>query len=121
MYLVGKPHPNRDLLASFLRENPHETYVTSAEVYQEIIHRYVAIARTEVIADAFEMLDALVDAIYSVSEEDVREAHRICLARARLSGRDCLHVAVMRNHAVPRVLSCDQGFEFVSEIERLPR
>lgn len=42
MYLVGAPHPNRNRAAAFLREESAQRYATSAEVYQEILHRYVA-------------------------------------------------------------------------------
>ena len=45
MYLVGAPHPNRERLEAFLRSRPDEDYVTSAEVYQEMLHRFVAIDR----------------------------------------------------------------------------
>ena len=45
MYLVGAPHPNRERLEAFLRNRPDEDYVTSAEVYQEMLHRFVAIDR----------------------------------------------------------------------------
>ena len=55
MYLVGAPHPNRERLEAFLRHWPDEDYVTSAEVHQEIMHRFVAIDRRAAIEDAFIM------------------------------------------------------------------
>ena len=39
MYLVGAPHPNRERAAVLPRNRPGGHYVTSAEVYQEILHR----------------------------------------------------------------------------------
>ena len=64
MYLVGAPHPNRELLATFLRHWPDEDYVTSAEVYQEMMHRFVAIDRRAAIEDAFRLLDDLVVSVF---------------------------------------------------------
>ena len=60
MYLVGAPHPNRELLTGYLRRHIEDAYVTSVEVYQELIHRYVAIDRRNAIADGFKVLDSLV-------------------------------------------------------------
>ena len=45
LYLVGAPHRNRDRLEEYLRAHAGKNYVMSAEVYQEIVHRYVAIDR----------------------------------------------------------------------------
>jgi len=120
MYLVGAAHPNRDLLASFLRANPDEDFVTSAEVYQEVVHRYVAIDRRQAIADAFALLDGMVVTTFDVTRADVDAAHRIALDQKRLSGRDCLHLAVMARHGVARILTMDRGFDHWPKIERLP-
>lgn len=120
MYLVGAPHPNRDRLSEFLRAHADEDLVTSAEVYQELVHRYVAIDRRQAIADAFELLDALVTTTFDVTRADVDAAHRITLSQGLLSGRDCLHLAVMERHGVERILTMDAGFDAWPGIERLP-
>lgn len=120
MYLVGAPHPSRKLLEEHLRANTEVVYVTSVEVYQEIIHRYVAIDRREGIADAFELLDHLVHVVYPIQRRDIEQAHEIALAQKQLSGRDCLHIAVMRNHGIEKVLTLDQGFELWPGIQRIP-
>lgn len=119
MYLVGRRHPNRDRLEQFLRSNPRRCYVTSAEVYQEIIHRYVAIDRREAIADAFDFLDVLVERIYPIRDDDVQQAHQIACRQPELSGRDCLHLAVMDLREIDSILSFDKGFD-TADISRLP-
>ena len=53
MYLVGRPHPNRDRVEVFLRHHSEEDYVTSAEVCQEVLHRYTTIDRRSAVEDAF--------------------------------------------------------------------
>lgn len=120
MYLVGAPHPNRDLLDQHLRSHPNESYVTSAEVYQEIIHRYVAIRRWQAIDDAFRFLDALVEETFTITREDVARAHRIALQQHRLSGRDSLHLAVMDGRGIQTILTLDHDFDSWPQVHRLP-
>lgn len=120
MYLVGQPHPNRDALEGFLRSHADETYVTSAEVYQEVIHRYVAIRRREAIDDCFALLDDWAQRVFAVTKGDVERARLISNEQHRLSGRDCLHIAVMERHDVESVLTCDADFDYWPGIVRLP-
>lgn len=120
MYLVGQPHPNRDRLESYLRDHPERHYVTSAGVYQEIVHRYVAIERRGAIDDAFDLLDALVEQTFSIHEEDVRRAAEIAESQHRLSGRDTLHLAVMARRDIEDILSCHRGFDFWPDVTRQP-
>lgn len=121
MYIVGAPHPNKDraieVATELVRNN--ERLVTSAEVYQEILHRYVAIRRFEVIGPAFEALDALVDDILTFGVEEIREAYGIVSSISGISARDALHTAVMRQAGINRILSFDAGFDAVPELERL--
>jgi predicted nucleic acid-binding protein len=121
MYLVGGPHPNRSILAEFLRSNSGELYVTSAEVYQEVIHRYVAIDRREAIQDCFSFLDRFVEQVHSITRADVEAAKELAGSHHTLSGRDCLHLAVMKRHGLSRILTFDQSFLPLSGIECLPR
>ena len=69
MYLVGTEHPPKKSTARRLLEsciNRNERLVTSAEVLQEILHRYVAISRRDAIQPAFDALLNVVDQVYSV-------------------------------------------------------
>jgi predicted nucleic acid-binding protein len=120
MYLVGTPHPNRDVLESFLRAHADEHYVTSTEVYQEVIHRFVAIDRRIAIADCFALLDDLVEHVYPITRDDTEKARIISLNHHRLSGRDCLHIAVMEHYGLQRVLTCDRDFDLHPGISCLP-
>ena len=120
MYLVGAPHSNRDHLEAFLRNRPDEDYVTSAEVYQEMLHRYVAIDRRPAIDDAFRLLDDLVVSVFPIRRDDVDTAREIATLQPTLSARDCLHLAVMQANGVKRVLTFDEGFSVLPNITRLP-
>ena len=68
MYLVGAPHPHKDdarrLLERFIAERT--PLVTDAEVFQEILHRFVAIDRRDAIKPTFTLLLDLVDEVYSI-------------------------------------------------------
>ena len=120
MYLVGAPHPNRERLEAFLRHRPDEDYVTSAEVYQEVTHRFVAIDRRAAIEDAFGLLDDLVVSVFPIQRSDVEVAREIAILQPKLSARDCLHLAVMQANGVDRILSFDNGFSEQPGVTRLP-
>lgn len=121
MYLVGADHPHkadaRRRLESLI--SARERLVTSAEVMQEIVHRYVHIRRRDAIQPAFDALLGVVDEVYAVEREDVERAKTVLDGLPSLSARDALHVAVMRRRDVVRVLSFDAGFDDVPGLERL--
>ena len=96
-----------------------EQIVTSAEVYQEIVHRYRSIGRVASIAKGFEHLDIIVDDVLAIDVDDVRNAHAILGRTPDLDARDALHIATMVRHGITRIASYDRGFDRVSEIERL--
>ncbi len=121
MYLVGGHHPHKadahrlldDLIA---RE---ERLVSDVEVLQEILHRYVAIGRTDAIQPAFDALLHVVDEIFSIGVAEVEGAKRVVLGGYGLSARDAIHVSVMQEHEVGRILSFDSGFDRFPGIDRL--
>lgn len=94
--------------------------VTSSEVFQEILHRYVSIARRAAIEPAFEVLRAIVDDVLAVEEADVLAAKDIVRGETTTTARDALHIAVMRRCQITEILSFDRGFEEVAGISRLP-
>lgn len=121
MYLVGAEHRHkhdaRRLLDSVVSRR--ERLVTDAETLQEILHRYGAIDRLDAIQPAFDVLLAVVDEVLPVDLEAVERAHRILLGRYGLSARDALHLAVMENADVQRILSFDAGFDRYPGVKRL--
>lgn len=120
MYLVGAPHPNKDAARAAVERciSRGERMVTSAEVMQEILHRYVALRRTDAIQPALDVLLGLVDEVYPVEAIDVTNARDVLATRAPMSARDALHVAVMKRRGVDTVLSFDCGFDAVGWLER---
>jgi hypothetical protein len=121
MYLVGGPHPRksdtRRMLEGFVADR--QRLVTDGEVLQEILHRYVAIDRRDAIQPAFDALLGLVDEVFAIDRGAVDRAKVIVLGRRRLSARDAIHLAVMEQHDVRRIMSFDAGFDGFPGIERL--
>ena len=121
MYLVGAPHPNKDAARAALERiiNRGEKMVTSAEVMQEILHRYGALKRPDAIQPAFDALLGVVDEVFPVEAEDVKQARDVMMGLGKLSAREALHVAVMKRRGITRVLSFDSGFDAVGWVERV--
>lgn len=120
MYLVGGEHPNRDRARTLLKVAiaARERLVTDAEVFQEILHRYVAIQRREAIEPAWKTLRQIVDEVYAVELQDVERARGL-VTTSRLTARDALHVAVMQRHGVDEILTFDTAFDAVPGIRRV--
>ena len=121
MYLVGAAHPNKDRAVAVLTEFAlqGERFITDVGVYQEILHRYVAIQRPDAIDAAFETLDGIVDDVFTFGMPEVRAARALLNSASRLSARDALHAAVMRKAGASRILSFDAGFDACPGIERI--
>jgi len=113
MYLVGAAHPHKvdsqRLLEQFISER--RRLVSDAEVFQEILHRYVAIDRRDAIQPAFDVLVGIVDEIFPITAAVVERAKAIVLGKRRLSARDAVHVAVMEEHGIKEIMTFDAGFE----------
>jgi predicted nucleic acid-binding protein len=121
MYLVGAHHPHKADARRWLDElvSARERLVTDAEVLQEILHRYVSIARPDAIQPAFNALLGVVDEVFSVDQAAVERAKEIVLGQKSLSARDAVHLALMQIHGIKRILSFDRGFDGFPGITRL--
>jgi uncharacterized protein len=123
MYLVGaSPLHQAQAHALVISSNARlERLITSAEIFQEILHRYVSIRRMDAIDPAFRALQGIVDEVVSVEHRDVMRAREIVQLPSALSARDALHVAVMERHHVSRLMSFDGDFDRWQGIERVYR
>ena len=120
MYLVGADEEFRARARRLLERaiGEREKLVTSAEVLQEILHRYVAIGRRDAIQPAFDVLLGIVDEVYGIGRVEVERAKAILLARPRLSARDALHLAVIERQRVDTIMSFDAGFDEYPDVTR---
>jgi len=121
MYLIGGEHPHkvdsRRLLERAIAEK--RRLVTDAEVLQEILHRYVAIDRRDAIQPCFEVLLEIVDEVLPVDLEIVEGARDVVIGHPELTARDAVHLAVMREHGIERILSFDRHFDGLPGVVRL--
>ncbi len=121
MYLIGADHPHKTDSQRLLERAivAGEALVTDAEVFQEILHRYVANERRDAIAPAWELLTSITDQVAAVDIDDVTSARDQVLAGSAVSARDAIHVAVMRRLGCTRILTFDRGFDAVPGVTRI--
>jgi uncharacterized protein len=91
----------------------------SAEVVQEILHRFVAIRRPELGAqlarDALDLFDPVLPMTHAVMSRMPALIERY----PALSARDLVHVATCVEAGIGRIVSPDRGFDAVTELERI--
>ena len=121
MYLVAADHPHKVIARQLIESavTTGERLVTSCEVLQEILHRYVAIDRRDAIQPAFDALLGVTDEVLTVERRHTERAKNIVLGSRRVSARDALHVAVMELGGISRIMSFDTGFDAIPGITRL--
>ncbi len=106
-------------LAELVRQT--EPLVSSAEVVQEILHRYHAIGRREFVQPAIRLLLELTEGdIFPATLNDTLRAGELLVSFPEISSRDAVHLAVMESRGVSRILSFDRGFDVATGIERIP-
>ena len=121
MYLTGVAHPHKtesqDLVKRLIAAG--RQLVTDAEVFQEILHRYISINQRDTIERAFQALLDVIDDVFAVEKADVLRAAEIAQNRASFSARDALHIAVREHHGVRSVLSFDADFDRWPGLKRI--
>ena len=112
MCAVGGDHPLRGDAIRFLsssRGPEGERLVTSAEVVQELLHRYRAAGRRASLGNALRAVDSHVAEVWSVEYADVRLACELGDSHAELAARDLIHLACCRRRDVQRIKTFDAG------------
>lgn len=122
IYAAGRSHPLKDPCIQVLRlvaEHPH-AFVTDVEVFQELLHRYVALRLWPQGREVFKHFsDLMQDRVEAVLFEDVQRAATLADIHGELGGRDLLHAAVAQRLGVSRIISADTGFDRLQEMDRL--
>ena len=120
MYAVGAAHPLKQPCVDFLEAVARGEIValTDAEVLQEILHRYSALSQRERAIEVVRLFVKVVPTVLPIMLADVEGALDVHRRYAGLQARDSLHVAVMANNGVRRILSADQHFDVVGEVQR---
>lgn len=123
MYLVGAAHPHKTETQVILERliASGERMVTDAEVLQEILHRYAAIAKREAIGPALQVTLDIVDEVIPIEKGVVLRAAEIVQNPALISARDAVHIAVMERHGIRSILSFDGDFDRWPGLQRIYR
>ena len=94
-------------------------FATDVEVYQEILHRYVALNRTEFIDPAFALLDSIADEVLNLEMTHIRRARDLIASVGSISARDAAHAAIMQSAGISEIFSFDHGFDRCPGITRI--
>lgn len=121
MYAGGSEHPLRSPCLRLLElvADGGIDAVTSAEVVQEILHRFTALRLPELgAAMADEALD-LFAPVLPVTHSAMQRMPALVRRYPSLAARDLVHVATCQEHGVVAIVSPDRGFDAVEEITRI--
>lgn len=122
MYAAGASHPLRDPCVAVMRSiaDGHLEAVTSVEVVQEIVHRYLGIRRPD-IADALarSTLDTFAP-VLPITHALMRRVPDLARRYPQLTARDLVHVATCIHEGIPEIVSTDRAFDEVPELRRIP-
>lgn len=128
MYAAGKKHPYKSACAEIISGIADGSFhrnvgipVTDTEVFQEILYRYALVGKWETgILICKHLLD-LGLGILSVDSDEVEKM--IALAEAYkekgIHPRDLVHVSVMINHGIKKIVSVDPHFDLIKEVIRI--
>ena len=121
MYARGADHPLKGPCLAVLGQisRSQVSGVTSVEVIQEIVHRYIMIGRRQYVRQVVGDFLTIVPDVLPITPDDMRLLLAYAEQFPRLSARDLLHVAVMVNNNVHTIISADADFDQVPLIRRL--
>jgi len=122
MYAAGVPHELREpsvRIVRLVRDGMLQA-VISAEVIQEILHRFVAIRRPGVGAriarDALDLFAPVLPITHAVMDR----MPELIARYPSLTARDLVHVATCLEDGIGAIVSPDRGLDAVREVRRIP-
>ena len=121
MYARGSEHPLKAPCLAVLGQiaRGQVSALTSVEVIQEIVHRYIMIGRRQYVRQVVADFLTIVPDVLPITPDDMRLLLVYTEQFPRLSARDLLHVAVMVNNGIHTIISADADFDQVPLIQRL--
>ena len=121
MYAAGAEHPLKQPSAEILRgvAGGGIPGVTSAEVIQEIVHRFVHAGRPHLAVALARSALRLFSPVIPIGTDVVERLPGLIGRYPSLSARDLMHVATCMEERIEVIVSPDRGFDAVSEVTRL--
>jgi uncharacterized protein len=121
MYAAGTEHRLRAPCRRVLRQvaDGELDAVTSAEVIQEILHRYTRIGRADVGAALARASLDLLAPVLPLTHAVMRRLPDLVEHYPHHAARDLVHVATCMHEGITDILSPDRGFDAVEGIHRI--
>ena len=121
MYANGTSHPLRDACRAIMIQvgDGQLEAVTSAEVVQEILHRFMAIRRPEIGIEIARVTMDVFAPVLPITHAMMRRIPGLVARYPNLSARDLVHVATCIHEGIGEILTPDRGFDQVVEIRRI--
>lgn len=121
MYAAGRSHslqdPCRRLVEAVVDQRLDG--VTSAEVIQEILHRFSTSDRRGIGAAMAEGALDVFAPILPITERIMREMPSLFRRYPALTARDLVHVATCHVHGIDVIISPDRGFDEIDGLSRI--
>lgn len=121
MYVAGREHQHREPSLRFLaRARRGDVDIcTSAEVLQEILHRYASMGRPDLAGTVYDLFVEVCPRVLPVTLADTDRARALLRGPEGATMRDLVHAAVMLNHDITSIATFDDGFEAIPGITRI--
>ena len=121
MYLAGRDAELREGCRGALRAAAERdiALVTSAEVLQEVLHRYASLGRPEYARAVYSAATDICAEVLPITERHTARALDLVERHPHLPGRDALHAATMEERGIERILSADRHFDALDTVTRV--
>jgi hypothetical protein len=121
MYAFGADHPLRAPCRAILDRvgDRRIDAMISAEVVQEVLHRFVAIRRPETGAEIARGALSLFAPVLPITHGVVSRMPDLVARYPRLTARDLVHVATCVEEGIAEIVTPDRSFDVVAEIRRI--
>jgi hypothetical protein len=121
MFAAGSEHPLREPCRVVLARSVRGEIAgaTSAEVIQELIHRYRSIRRNDAAGRVSREVLGAFGPVLPVDHAVVARLPDLLERYPTLATRDLVHIATCIEEGIGEIVTPDRGFDAVAEIRRL--
>ncbi len=121
MYAAGGDHPLRAACIGIMDRVSSGALAaeTSAEVVQEILHRYLSLRRIDIGITLAEQTMDIFAPILPITHALMRRVPDLAARYPNLQARDLVHVATCIHEGITEIISPDRGFDDVAEVRRI--
>jgi len=121
MYAGGSDHPLKLPCTKIIKliAAREISAVTSAEVAQEVLHRYTSIGKRDVGVNSVRRIITLLSPLLFINEEIILRASELLQKYSFLNARDALHAATMLENNLTNILTADTHFDKIDEVTRI--